>query len=1117
MKQLSNLPKECWLPDSSGSNCYNCEKAFNAIRRKHHCRYCGFIFCSNCSASGHQLENGMLVKRICDKCLNSIAKSQTKPQVESVSYPNIPNRTFAKYAPLGDESNEDSPEEVDDMGAEVSLPEEEDAEQRAYEVFEELKSDQFAQYDNDAENYLETRINVMLNENSLSDIWAEHLISATKLVVNSICPSVHYRKDSMDINNYLRIIKTVDQKISFKYVKGIVFEKNLAIKKMNKKIVLPKILMLQGNSGFYSEEKRLVSIQQLEEQERYYSSVLIKKFNHIKPDLIIVEKGMPQSLISDLSQYNISILINVKIKILSLIARITGGEIVEHIDHTSWKTNYLGYGSEFLQETIGDKTYAFIINPDNSYLCGSLIISGPNQSELKKVSKILRGLVLEYRNILLERYVFSQSGMQNIPNIFLQMYSTKSTFKHLSICGNKPCAKPGVHNITYYKANGKALGDYVLNMIASPQTRCESGKVHKLGVHTYYYCKSSGRVKISMQKTDKKYDDLVMAKECNRCRGVVIDPVKLSKSSWEYSFNKFLDNFFTDIPVSHVTSTCLHDFFKAGKFTFGYKNLQVNIEWEDCQMLEISSIAFEFNTLFFKNITKAATQNLKINAEYVIEEIFRASKELTVQLNSVNGYEIEVDELEKELANLTDSIIAIKGFLPEILPEKFENHLEVENYRRKLFLMCCSMKIRIQNLGVNIKKLKCNEWYKEKSIQGSSKNSVDLKLIKREYEVMDKIENLIEPINEEDDLLKSEKFLQFQSGYLNLPTGRENFCIPIDENDNFSILAYTLNTQSYYDNVTCQINGPTDLVEIPESENISCTHFQYTFSNFDEDFQDSLYKDDMIKLYGSHISVTIDIYYAKQFHIIRNFSSSSDKEIILSLSGSEASSSRLGKSKAYFKFSSDRRYLTKILDEKRFHMFLDMAPNYFRHVYMSSNHNMPSCLVKIVGAYKVQIKNYKTGKYRNEWFVLSENLGYGMPAKVLVYDLKGTDNQRRKVKTGDNRTKMDVNFLEDFKGIPLAVVPEAKRILDASIWNDSLFLSKQNIIDYSLLVIISLEEGKIVAGIIDYMEQYTLEKAIESKYKKVVGTEIPTITHPTVYRQRFRIQVTQLYFMSLES
>ena len=341
MKELSVLPKECWLPDGSGNACYNCEKSFNILRRKHHCRYCGYLFCSKCVVSKYQIPDGTLLKKICKKCLDSIIKSKQKPETKTVSYPIIPNRSSsAKLSPLiEDENNDESEDEQEDDEQEIEpgvcLPEEDNAEQRAFEVFEELKSDQFSQYNNDAENFLEIRVKTFLAENHLSSLWVDGLMNGTKQVVKNICPSVHYRKDEMDINNYLRIIKVINEERSFKYIKGVVFEKNLAIKKMTKKITSPKILMLQGNSGFYSEEKKLVSIQQLDEQERHYSEVLIKKFNHIKPDLVIVEKGMPQFLISSLSQHNISIFINVKLKVLSLIARISNGEVLEHINHTS--------------------------------------------------------------------------------------------------------------------------------------------------------------------------------------------------------------------------------------------------------------------------------------------------------------------------------------------------------------------------------------------------------------------------------------------------------------------------------------------------------------------------------------------------------------------------------------------------------------------------------------------------------------------------------------------------------------------------------------------------------------------------------------------------------------
>ena len=38
-----------WVEDNAVTNCYNCDKSFNIIIRKHHCRFCGKIFCSTCS------------------------------------------------------------------------------------------------------------------------------------------------------------------------------------------------------------------------------------------------------------------------------------------------------------------------------------------------------------------------------------------------------------------------------------------------------------------------------------------------------------------------------------------------------------------------------------------------------------------------------------------------------------------------------------------------------------------------------------------------------------------------------------------------------------------------------------------------------------------------------------------------------------------------------------------------------------------------------------------------------------------------------------------------------------------------------------------------------------
>ncbi|XP_055524679.1 RUN and FYVE domain-containing protein 2 isoform X1 [Wyeomyia smithii] len=68
-----------WTPDRVVSNCKGCEKEFSITRRKHHCRHCGNIFCSNCSEHVAVIPgeaNGKPV-RVCDSCWQRLASSST--------------------------------------------------------------------------------------------------------------------------------------------------------------------------------------------------------------------------------------------------------------------------------------------------------------------------------------------------------------------------------------------------------------------------------------------------------------------------------------------------------------------------------------------------------------------------------------------------------------------------------------------------------------------------------------------------------------------------------------------------------------------------------------------------------------------------------------------------------------------------------------------------------------------------------------------------------------------------------------------------------------------------------------------------------------------------------
>lgn len=72
-------PKERWVRDNEQSKCLCCNKEFIALlRRKHHCRFCGNIFCSDCS--NHYLNGNYLgmknekYVRHCELCHKKIDK-----------------------------------------------------------------------------------------------------------------------------------------------------------------------------------------------------------------------------------------------------------------------------------------------------------------------------------------------------------------------------------------------------------------------------------------------------------------------------------------------------------------------------------------------------------------------------------------------------------------------------------------------------------------------------------------------------------------------------------------------------------------------------------------------------------------------------------------------------------------------------------------------------------------------------------------------------------------------------------------------------------------------------------------------------------------------------------
>ena len=72
MAGLVALDRLSWTKDCDAGVCAHgdCAATFNILRRKHHCRVCGRIFCADHTQSRAILGGGKTPVRVCDGCMS---------------------------------------------------------------------------------------------------------------------------------------------------------------------------------------------------------------------------------------------------------------------------------------------------------------------------------------------------------------------------------------------------------------------------------------------------------------------------------------------------------------------------------------------------------------------------------------------------------------------------------------------------------------------------------------------------------------------------------------------------------------------------------------------------------------------------------------------------------------------------------------------------------------------------------------------------------------------------------------------------------------------------------------------------------------------------------------
>lgn len=263
--------------------------------------------------------------------------------------------------------------------------------------------------DLESEKLIKNMIAASLKNEGLYEKWFEKAHEIIRNVILNVSPSISDLKDTLNINEYVKIKKVdyVDNSYS-KYINGYALQKNVCSKKMKTKINEPKILLLdECGKNLFNET--IDTSKSNKDSETEYLKIILSKIEKVDPNVILVSTNVPYKIQESLSKSERTLIMKVKPSSMRRIARVTKTYILPSTDLVDSQT-ILGNCKKFYIDKIENKrkkenaSYNLMVFENHDSILGcTIIISGPDDLELDKVKKIFRSLITSARDILLQK------------------------------------------------------------------------------------------------------------------------------------------------------------------------------------------------------------------------------------------------------------------------------------------------------------------------------------------------------------------------------------------------------------------------------------------------------------------------------------------------------------------------------------------------------------------------------------------------------------------------------------------------------------------------------------------------------------------------------------------
>ncbi|XP_063957816.1 1-phosphatidylinositol 3-phosphate 5-kinase-like isoform X2 [Lytechinus pictus] len=247
----------------------------------------------------------------------------------------------------------------------------------------------------EANKILVAFLDQQLQHEGLDLSWGEKILPLAKKICSMVKPNVA-EGDVMDIRYYVHIKRVPGgSRSECCLVKGVISTKNVAHKKMSQKQSNPRILLLQAAIEHQRVQNKLASLEPLVLQEHEYLKNCVSKIVALRPTVLVVEKSVARLAQDFLLACGISLVLNVKPRVVGRITRQTEGSSISSIDQVS--AAKLGTCQNFYLQRYTlpggfTKTLMFFDGCPGHLGC-SVLLRGGGIAELSKVKRVLNLMV----------------------------------------------------------------------------------------------------------------------------------------------------------------------------------------------------------------------------------------------------------------------------------------------------------------------------------------------------------------------------------------------------------------------------------------------------------------------------------------------------------------------------------------------------------------------------------------------------------------------------------------------------------------------------------------------------------------------------------------------------